>query len=60
VSDIHFSLSPTEYLDVEIVWEPGKAGGARETLQWRSNAGVRAQTVLFGTCVDPNANKKVM
>ena len=52
------SLAPAEYCDVEILWSPDKEGGARETIHWKTSAGVRAQTVIFANCVNP-AFKKV-
>ncbi|KAF2352655.1 IQ motif EF-hand binding site [Trinorchestia longiramus] len=52
------TLAPAETCDVEIWWRPTKEGATRETLQWRSNAGVRAQTVIFGSCFEPILKKK--
>ncbi|XP_018014073.1 abnormal spindle-like microcephaly-associated protein homolog [Hyalella azteca] len=58
ISQTSMVLAPTESCDVEICWHPSKEGSVRETLQWRSSAGVRAQTVIFGNCFQPVVKKK--
>ena len=47
------------YKTVEIIisWTPTKEGNARDVIYWKTSLGVRSQTVILGTCVDPTAKK---
>ncbi|ROT66000.1 hypothetical protein C7M84_016007 [Penaeus vannamei] len=57
-SDLNLELEPAESVDLILSWSPVKEGNVRELIQWKTSLGVRAQTVILGTCIDPNAKKK--
>lgn len=50
-------VGPGQSVEVELWWTPTQEGGAREVMQWRTDIGVRAQTVLIGSCIDPRPKK---
>lgn len=56
-SDLNLELEPAESVDLILSWTPVKEGNVRELIHWKTTLGVRAQTVILGTCVDPNAKK---
>ncbi|KAK3864993.1 hypothetical protein Pcinc_029350 [Petrolisthes cinctipes] len=57
-SDVSFSLLPGESIELVLSWQPVEDGGAREVIHWKTSLGVRSQTVLIGTCINPAAKKK--
>ncbi|XP_047489293.1 LOW QUALITY PROTEIN: abnormal spindle-like microcephaly-associated protein homolog [Penaeus chinensis] len=57
-SDLNLELEPAESVELILSWTPVKEGNVRELIQWKTTLGVRAQTVILGTCIDPNAKKK--
>ena len=50
-------LDPGQSVELELCWTPTQEGGAREVVLWKTDLGVRSQTVLIGSCVDPRPKK---
>ncbi|XP_042887718.1 abnormal spindle-like microcephaly-associated protein homolog isoform X2 [Penaeus japonicus] len=57
-SEVNLELDPAESVDLVLSWTPVKEGNVRELIHWKTSLGVRSQTVILGTCTDPNAKKK--
>lgn len=50
-------VGPGQSVEVELWWTPTQEGGAREVVLWKTDIGVRSQTVLIGSCIDPRPKK---
>ncbi|KAK8733118.1 hypothetical protein OTU49_006767, partial [Cherax quadricarinatus] len=57
-SDVNLVLQPGESAELILTWTPVQEGNFRDLIHWKSNLGVRSQTVLLGSCVDPSTKKK--
>ncbi|GBN45776.1 hypothetical protein AVEN_104010-1, partial [Araneus ventricosus] len=53
ISDVEFSVPPLEEIGVEITWTPDKSIGCRETVLFKTSAGVRCQVFFHGTSHTP-------
>ena len=50
-------VEPAETKEIHITWTPQKEGNMRESLHWRTSIGVRSQTVILGSCINPQPKK---
>ncbi|KAK8387815.1 hypothetical protein O3P69_020026 [Scylla paramamosain] len=57
-NEVELVLGPGQSVELEMWWTPTQEGGAREVVLWKTDIGVRSQTVLIGSCVDPRPKKK--
>ncbi|XP_068203095.1 abnormal spindle-like microcephaly-associated protein homolog [Palaemon carinicauda] len=57
-SEMRRYLEPAESMELILSWTPRQEGNVRELIHWHTSLGVRSQTVVLGTCVDPDAKKK--
>ena len=56
-NEMELVLGPGQSVELELWWTPTQEGGAREVVLWKTDLGVRSQTVLIGSCVDPRPKK---
>nr|XP_045613042.1 abnormal spindle-like microcephaly-associated protein homolog isoform X2 [Procambarus clarkii] len=57
-SAVQLDLEPSTSVELVLSWTPVQEGNFRDLICWKSNLGVRSQTVLLGTCVEPKKKAK--
>ncbi|CAL4086291.1 unnamed protein product, partial [Meganyctiphanes norvegica] len=57
-SQFNITIVPGQTIELVLSWTPKEEGNIRLVIQWKTSIGIRSQTVVLGTCVDPNAKKK--